>query len=149
MFRAIATGLVAALAVPCAGADDKADTKEPKLDGTWTVVKGERAGKAIPEGEIKGSVVTIKGNLISGTDKDKKEFFAATFKLDASAKPCKIMMVSKAPKDGEKADGVVEVSGGTMRLAYALPGGTTPTEFKAGDKQQYFELKWADAGRER
>ena len=133
--------LVAALTVPAlALADDKAE-KPGKLDGTYTVVSGEHGGKAIPEADIKGSVVTFTGDRIVGTDKDRKEFFAATFMVDTKAKPMKIVMTSTAPKAGEKAVGVIQVDGDTIKLAYNLPGGEPPTDFKTADKQHMFVLK--------
>lgn len=115
--------------------------KPTKLDGTYTVVSGERGGKAIPEAQIKGSVVTFTGDRIVGTDKDKKEFFAATFAVDTAAKPMKIVMTSTAPKAGEKAAGVIMVDGDAIKLAYNLPGGEPPTDFKTGENQHLFVLK--------
>jgi uncharacterized protein (TIGR03067 family) len=120
-------------------ADDK--TRAGKLDGTYTVVSGEHAGKAIPEAEIQGSVVTFTGDRIVGTDKDRKEFFAATYMVDTTAKPMKIVMTSTAPKAGEKAAGIIQVEGDTIKLAYNLPGGEAPTDFKTGAKQHMFVLK--------
>jgi len=131
---------VLALALPVVVfADDKA--KPTKLDGTYTVVSGEHGGKPIPEADLKGSVVTFAGDRITGTDKDKKEFFAATFMVDTTAKPMKIVMTSTSPKAGEKAAGVIQVDGDTIRLAYNLPGGEPPTGFKTGEKQHLFVLK--------
>ncbi|HVK08745.1 MAG TPA: TIGR03067 domain-containing protein [Gemmataceae bacterium] len=132
--------LLTCLAVPAIiAADDKA--KPTKLDGTYTVVSGEHGGKAIPEDQIKGSVVTFTGDRIVGTDKDKKEFFAATYMVDTTAKPMKIVMTSTAPKAGEKAAGIIQVDGDTVKLAYNLPGGEAPTDFKTGEKQHMFVLK--------
>jgi len=135
-----AFGLAAVvLAAGVAAADDKKDAA--KLDGTYLIVSGERDGRPIPEAEIKGAVVTFKGDKVYGTDKDKKEFFAATFQIDTAAKPYKISMTSTAPKKDEKAAGVIEVGEDGVKICYALPGGATPTEFKAGEKQQCFVLK--------
>ena len=120
-------------------ADDKA--KPAKLDGTYTVVSGEHGGKTIPEDQIKGSVVTFTGDRIVGTDKDRKEFFAATFMVDTTTTPMKIVMTSTSPKAGEKAAGVIQVDGETIKLAYNLPGGEPPTDFKTGEKQHMFVLK--------
>jgi uncharacterized protein (TIGR03067 family) len=123
-----------------AAADDKPGAPT-KLDGTYTIVSGERNGKAIPEEEIKGSVVTFKGDRVIGTGKDRKEFFAATYRLDTSAEPWKIAMTSTAPTKGEKTAGVIKAEGDELRICYALPGGQTPAEFKTTDKQQCFVLK--------
>jgi len=132
------------LALPAAPAEDKKDDKKAdtgKLLGTYTVVSGKRDGKDLPRSDFDKSVVVIEMSKIYGHDKEKKEFFGATYVLDTSGKPWKISMVSTSPKKGEKAEGVIEVDGDKVRLAYALPGGKTPTGFEAGEKQQSFVLK--------
>jgi uncharacterized protein (TIGR03067 family) len=115
--------------------------KDAKLVGTYTITSGEKGGKAIPAEEIEGVVIAFTRDKIVTTSKDKKELYAATYKLDTSTKPWKIAMTSTAPKKGEKADGVVKVDGGTVTICYALPGGATPTGFTTKDKQQCFTLK--------
>ena len=121
-------------------------TNKANLEGTYTIVSGEKDGKAVPKEEIDGSVVVFTGTTIMGTDKDKKEFFSATYTLDTSKKPAVINMTSKLPgKDGkpkeEAAAGLVKWDADTVTLVYSLPGGKTPTEFKAGEKQHLFVLK--------
>ena len=139
MLRTLAP-LAAALLCAAAALADEAD-KKPGLEGTYTITKGERGGKAIPEAEIKGTVVAFTRDKVTATDKDKKEFYAATYTLDTKSKPWKIIMTSTAPKKGDKAAGVIKTDGDMVTLCYALPGGKTPTGFKAGDKQQCFVLK--------
>jgi len=133
----------AAMFAGAAVADDKTGTAGGPADlvGTYTIVSGERAGKKIPDEEIKGATVTFTKHKITGTDKDRKEFFAATYTADATAKPLRINMTSTAPKAGEKATGLVEVSGDQLTICYNLPGGELPTEFRAKDQQQCFVLK--------
>jgi uncharacterized protein (TIGR03067 family) len=133
--------LFTAFAVPSLVLGDDKTTKPTRLDGTYTIVSGEHGGKAIPEADLKGSVVTFTGDRIVGTDKDRKEFFAATFMVDTTSKPMKIVMTSTAPKPGEKAAGVIEIDGDVVKLAYNLPGGEPPTGFKTGEKQHLFVLK--------
>jgi uncharacterized protein (TIGR03067 family) len=137
-FAAFAALLVA---LPVALADDKKDSKDGKLDGTYTVVSGQRDGKEIPKSHFEKSVVVFEGNKVYGHDKDKKEFFGATYKIDTASKPWKLTMESTSPKKGQTAEGVIEVSGDTIRLAYSLPGGKAPTAFAAGEKQHLFTLK--------
>jgi len=109
--------------------------------GKYEFVGGEEDGKPTPSERIKGSVVVIEKDVILGTDKDRKEFFGATYKLDTSETPWKISMVSKSPKAGMKAEGVVKAEGDTVWICYALPGGKTPTGFKTEEKQHCFKLK--------
>jgi len=150
-------GLGVAFAVtsvrPTPDAPPAADGKKAvaSLEGAYTIVSGERDGKAIPEAEIKGAVVRFTDGKIVGTDKDRKEFFAATYAVDAAKKPWKIDMKSiapakaspggDAPKDGMKASGLIKKEGDTLTIIYALPGGETPTAFKTKEKQQMFVLK--------
>jgi len=132
--------VVLPLALCVALADDKkADTNA--LLGKYTIVSGKRDGKDLPKSDFEKSVVIIEKDAVYGHDKDKKEFFGATYAIDTSSKPWRISMVSRSPKKGEKAEGVIEATGDVVRLAYALPGGKTPTDFDAGEKQQSFVLK--------
>jgi uncharacterized protein (TIGR03067 family) len=127
--------------------DKKADEKKAasSLEGGYTIVSGEHGGKMIPEAEIKGSVVRFTGNQILGTDKDKKEFFSATYTLDTSKTPWVINMTSKQPKE-EKTTGLIKKEGDTVTIIYALPGGEAPKEFKTKEKQNLFVLKSAGKG---
>jgi uncharacterized protein (TIGR03067 family) len=131
--------LAAAAVVTSAVADDKAG-KGTKLDGGYTIVSGEENGKALPADHIKGSVVMFAGNRITGTDKDKKEFFAATYTLDATKTPHVIRMKSTSPKEAE-ATGLVKKDGDTVTLIYSLPGTPAPTEFKTKQGQLMFVLR--------
>jgi len=141
--------VVLLLALPVAFAEDRDDKKDKtvdkkaeasKLQGTYTIVSGKRDGEDLPKKDFAHSVVVIEKGKIYGHDKEKKEFFGATYTLDTSSKPWKISMVSTSPKKGEKAEGVVELHGDKVRIAYALPGGETPKTFEAGKKQQSFVL---------
>jgi len=141
MLRTCILSLAAALlALPAAVGEDKGD-KAAHLLGKYTVVSGKRDKHDLPKKDFEDSVVVFEKGKVYGHDNNKKEFFGATYKLDTSSKPWKITMVSTSPKKGEEADGVIEVDGDTVRLAYALPGGKTPTGFEAGEKQQSFVLK--------
>jgi uncharacterized protein (TIGR03067 family) len=111
-----------------------------KLDGTYTITSGEEDGKAIPAERIEGSIVKFTGDLILGTDKDKKEFFSAKYTLDTGKMPWAIKMKSMEPKEAE-AMGLVKKDGETLTIIYAKPGGDVPKEFKTKDKQHMFVLK--------
>jgi len=136
-----------------------------KLVGTYTISSGEKDGKALPKEHFEGSLVKITDKTVVGTDKDKKEFYSATYTLDTSKTPWVITMTEakkqekKDDKDGKEekkdvqtgradkpaeaasATGLVMVDGDTLTIIYALPGGKMPTEFKTGDKQQMFVMK--------
>lgn len=118
-----------------------ADETPLKLDGTYTIVAGEKNGTEIPADKLMGSIIKFDGETVLGTDKDKKEFFGCTFQIDKTTSPHTISMTSTAPMKGEKAVGIIEMKGDTVKLCYALPGGDAPKEFKTKEKQHCFTLK--------
>lgn len=123
-----------------ASADEPAKSK---LDGTYTIVAGEKNGKEVPADSLKGSIIVFDGDKVLGTDKDKKEFFGSTFVIDKTTTPFTITMMSTAPVKGEKAVGIIEMKDDTVRICYALLGGDAPKEFKTQDKQHCFTMKRA------
>jgi len=146
MTRIIALLAAGMLIVAQSGAGQEPSGQADDLVGTYTIAGGERDGKAIPAEELKGITVRIAKNAITTFDKDKKEVYAATYKLDPAAKPWRITMTATVPPPeaggkGMVAQGLVEKSGEAVKLIYALPGGPPPKEFKAGEKQQLFVLK--------
>ena len=124
-----------------AAGGNKADAK---LEGSYTVVSGEENGKAVPADRVKGSAVVFTADTITGTDKDKKEFFAAKYTLDTGKSPWTIRMHSTAPKEAD-AVGLIKKEGDTVTLIYALPGAPAPTEFKTKDRQNMFVLRSGSA----
>jgi uncharacterized protein (TIGR03067 family) len=139
MSKRLLTVLMLATSASFARADEQRNASA--FDGTYMIVSGERDGRPIPKEEIDGSIVVIKDATITGTDKDRKQFFACAYAVDKTSKPAKIAMTSTAPKTGEKANGVIEMDGDKLKICYALPGGDTPTDFNAKQKQQCFTLK--------
>ena len=122
----------------------QADAASPtdELVGGYTIVSGEKYGVKEPEDKIKGTTVRFTENAVVVTTPDKKEAYASTFKIDDSAKPWKITMVSKlSPGEGMMAKGLIKRDGDTVTLIYAIEGGEMPTEFKTKDKQLMFVMK--------
>ncbi len=127
---------------------DREDVK--KLLGTYKIASGERNGKKIEAERLKDVTVRIEENVITTFDKDKKEFYAASYELDTRQKPWKLMMTAtivpvegkgtKVDGKGTKAEGLIEFSGETVKFIYSLPEGKAPTEFKTAEKQQMFVL---------
>lgn len=130
--------------------DDKPPSKisgEPAgLLGGYTIVSGEKYGLAEPAERIEGITVRIADDAIVVLDKDKKEVYAQTYKVDTKSTPWKITLKSKITpykqEGGEtEAKGLIQKDGDTVKIIYALPGGETPTGFKTKEKQLMFVLK--------
>ncbi len=134
---------LAALAVmTAAAAADDAKKAAAQLAGSYTLVSGEKFGQPEPAERIKDVAVRITDRQIVVTDHDKKEVYAAEYTLDAAQKPWRITMTAtRGAPTGQRAKGLIEKSGDTVRLIYAEPGGETPTEFKTKDKQLMFVMK--------
>jgi uncharacterized protein (TIGR03067 family) len=117
-----------------------------QLAGNYSIVAGEREGQAESPEHIRGDTVTFTDSTVTVTDKDKKETYVAGYTIDSSQKPWVIVMTEKSgPTKGEKARGLIERRGNTVKLIYALPGGDMPTGFdKTKPKQLMFVLKHSD-----
>ncbi len=142
--KSVATGLVVLLAgAGLALADASAPGKGMDLTGSYSIVSGEAEGQPAPADKIRDDVVRFTESTVTVTDKDRKETWSATYKIDPSTKPCRIMMTEKSgPNKGERARGLIEKQGDTVKLIYALPGGDMPTGFDhTKPKQLMFVLK--------
>jgi uncharacterized protein (TIGR03067 family) len=112
------------------------------LVGRYVIVSGERDGMKEPEERIKGTVVTFTKDAVVVADKDKKELYSATYKLDSTKNPSTIVMTSKVEGSaGELARGLIKKEGDELHLIYALPTGEIPGGFKTREKQLMFVMK--------
>ncbi len=134
-----------------AKADDKGSAAADKsckpedLVGRYTIVSGERDGVKEPDERVKGTIVTFTKDSVVVADKDKKELYSASYKLDSKKNPSDIIMTSKVESSGgEQARGLIKKDGETLHLIYALPTGEIPTGFKTREKQLMFVMKKAD-----
>jgi uncharacterized protein (TIGR03067 family) len=120
---------------------DKACTPED-LVGRYVIVSGEKDGMKEPEERIKGTIVTFSKETVVVEDKDKKELYSASYKLDSKKNPSDIIMTSKVQESaGEIARGLIKKEGDTLHLIYALPTGEIPAGFKTREKQLMFVMK--------
>jgi uncharacterized protein (TIGR03067 family) len=123
---------------------DKTTTPE-SLVGRYTIRSGEKEGTKEPEERIKGTTVTFTKETVIVADKDKKEIYSASYKLDTTTTPPQITMTSRVKDSaGEIARGLIQQDkddDNVVRLVYALPTGEIPTEFKTKEKQLMFVMK--------
>jgi uncharacterized protein (TIGR03067 family) len=112
------------------------------LTGGYTLVSGERDGRALPPDRIHNTVVRFTADSVVVTDRDDKQTYAATYKLDAGRSPWRITMTATAaPNSGETAEGLIEKDGDTVRLIYALPGRPAPTDFRTKPGELLFVME--------
>ena len=158
-----ASALLVAGSLGLAIADDKPQHEKPKvvdsgapddLLGGYTIIAGEKYGEKEDPERLAGTTVRIAEDAIIVLDKEKKEVYAQTYKIDTKAKPWKITLETKITPYPEKkgdslerkgedriAHGLIEKDGDTVKIIYALPGGERPTEFKTKEKQLMFVMK--------
>ena len=122
----------------------KACTPED-LVGRYLIVSGEKFGTEEPQERIKDTVVTFTKEKVVVVDKDKKERYSATYKLDSTKSPSTIVMTSNVEGSaGEIARGLIKKEGDALHLIYALPTGEIPAGFKTREKQLMFVMRKAD-----
>jgi uncharacterized protein (TIGR03067 family) len=111
----------------------------PKLEGKYKLVGGKVNGKDIDEEAKKAEYtftsdkITIKGALT----------FVMSYKLDPKADPVAIDMdILEGPEGtkGAKAQGIVELKGDILKLAYTMDKDKRPKNFDGKDGN-VFELK--------
>lgn len=114
-----------------------------KLEGTYKITASEKSGEPTPPETIDGVIVVFTSDKIVATDRDKKEVYSATYKIDATQLPAVISMVSTMPEaKGVTAKGLIEVGKDKVRLIYTLPDGKImPTEFKTVEGQVMVTLQ--------
>jgi len=140
------------IAATTAFSDDEPKQKKTSgapadLIGAYTIISGEKYGEKESKERIEGITVRIAEDAIIVLDKDKKEAYVQTYKIDTTTTPWRIAMKSKVTPYTDKkeeevaAKGLIEKDGDTVKLIYALPGGEMPTEFKTKEKQLMFVMK--------
>lgn len=127
--------------------DDKATsdakTRRPPLVGEYRITSGEKNGEAIPEERLKDTVVAITEDTFAVVDREKKELYSAKYTLKKQPGEKGVWQIdleSKAPREGDKAIGLIKREGKEVWLIYAL-GETRPDGFeKTTEGQHLFKL---------
>ena len=135
--------VVLAIFVLIAPACTGRSSDQPKADltGEYRIVGGERNGAPIDQTELTDTAIYITDKTIIAYDKERKEMFAATYTIDTKQTPWQITMIStKSPDVGTVAKGLIKAEQDKVKLVYALPNGQPPTDFKAGQEQQMFDM---------
>jgi uncharacterized protein (TIGR03067 family) len=148
----LALGLLSLLTSVAVAQQTQSGTSKPdknctpeSLVGRYVIVGGEKEGAKEPENRIDGTIVTFTKETVVVADKDKKEIYSASYKLNATTNPSDITMTSRVESSaGQIARGLIQKEGDILRLIYALPTGETPATFKTKEKQLMFVMKRMD-----
>jgi len=112
----------------------------PKLEGKYKLISGKVNGKDIDDDAKKAEYAFTSDKI---TIKGKDASFVMSYKLDPKADPVAIDMdIVEGPEGakGAKAQGIVELKGDTLKLAYTLDKDKRPKNFDGKDGN-LFELK--------
>ncbi|HVL16162.1 MAG TPA: TIGR03067 domain-containing protein [Gemmata sp.] len=135
---ALGLGMLASLG----GTSSAQDKKAPKIEGKYTLVGGKVNGNPVSDESKKAEYSADAEKFVI---KGKEFTFEMSYKIDASAEPMKIdMVILEGPEGskGSKAQGIVELKGDTLKLAYTMEKDKRPKDFK-GESDYLFELKKA------
>jgi uncharacterized protein (TIGR03067 family) len=117
------------------------DQKGP--EGTWKVVSMGGNGKTTPPQQI-GDMKIVIANQQYTTTKAGSVIEQATITIDPSKQPKTIdLAFSLGEVKGQTVLGIYEITGDSLRFAFAEPGKARPTEIanRAGLRQDVWELR--------
>jgi uncharacterized protein (TIGR03067 family) len=128
-------------------AEDKPKFDASKIEGKWKFTEGTKAGAKVEAKNLESEVTITKDSF---TIKGGGETHVMSFKIDATKSPIQIDMEGKeGASAGTKAEGIIELDGDTIKLAYGtnIPGfeAKRPGKFEstADNKAFYFVMKRA------
>jgi uncharacterized protein (TIGR03067 family) len=112
-------------------------TATEEIDGVWSPIEAEMAGRKIPDELLKAMKLTMadgKYTVTVGKTVDK-----GSYKLDPAATPKTVDITSvEGPNKGKTLLAIYEQTGDSLRVCYDLDGKKRPTEFKtAMDTKQF------------
>ncbi len=109
--------------------NDAVKQDEAKLQGSWTMVSGERDGQAFPAEFMTNSKRIVKGDETTVTVNGGL-FMKAKFTLDPSKKPKTIdYAINGGPYAGLAMHGIYELDGDKLKFCLSTPGKERPAGF--------------------
>jgi uncharacterized protein (TIGR03067 family) len=114
------------------GPTDAGQSDRDKLQGTWVITAAEIGGKII-QSPARSTFTFDKDKVVMKDEgsPDKK----GTIKLDTGKSPKQMDLTSSDPKDKEVMQGIYELQGDTLKIAYSAKGpkGIRPASFDSKD----------------
>ncbi len=120
----------AALCVSSARAAEEVRAELRKVEGTWSLSKGEEGGKPLPEATMKRCTLTIVGVNHSLTFEDR--VMLGTHRIDPTQEPKTITCRdSVGPYAGKTREGIYRLKDDTMEVSLSKPGEERPKDFSS------------------
>jgi len=118
------------LVIAAALASRAADSPDSKgVQGTWTPVKAELAGQALPDAVLKTISLKLHNGMYDVSVAGQPD--RGTYTMDSSAKPKSMTITgTDGPNKGKTFPAIYELEGETLRVCYDLSGKQRPSEFK-------------------
>ena len=139
----VSAGMIAGLLIAADAKEDEAKKDLAKLQGTWTLVSGERDGKKFTQEEIKQSKLIVKGNTWRIPKSNVGTSQEGTFTLDPTKKPkWTDSTTGSGPDKGKTWKGIYELEGDTQKVCLAPPGKDRPKEFTSKAGSGYIVQVW-------
>lgn len=111
-----------------AGADDRLTGDAAKLQGTWTMVRGETDGKPLPADVAKSARLDIEGD--HHTVHVGSDTMVGTHALHPDAKPKGIDSTdTEGPFKGQTIHGIYRLQGDELTICFAGKGMERPKQF--------------------
>jgi uncharacterized protein (TIGR03067 family) len=124
-FTVVALALFACAAT---AEDKKADA--PKIEGKWTLVSGKKNGSDVDDNSKKSTYTATKDKITIEGDGAK---FVMGYKIDEKNPKNVDLEILEAPipdLKGSKAQGIIELKGEEMKLAYSTEKDKRPKDFE-------------------
>jgi uncharacterized protein (TIGR03067 family) len=145
----VALSVSLAAGVPAGGQDKVGTTGDrQRLAGAWKAVSLESEGRPQGKAAYVNTTMTFEGDAVSLAEQGYAPV-VMRFKLDPAASPKSIdLILQDGPRKGETMAGIYELSGDELRICLRIgrPGRPTAFQTRAGDNNELFTLRRAQAG---
>src|SRR5205085_4625542 len=95
-------------------------------DGTWVPISAEMGGEALPAESLKAIKLVLTGHTYAAAIGGVTDL--GTIEMDATRKPAVMDITgTDGPNKGKTILAIYELTGDTLKVCYALGGGTRPS----------------------
>lgn len=113
-----------------------------QMTGTWSCAAATINGKPLADSTVKKLRLTMTGTRYK-TERADEVLFDSTYRLDTTKAPVHINMVgTEGDLAGKEAQGIIAVSGDTLKICYAMPGKPRPIAFASATNSEAYLIIW-------